>query len=127
MVKSKSALATECAHDSREIVASADDVGAEIDLRRQFFLARIEGALDACDLRDLTEMTTNGPAAIHRCIECDLLIRDDSSRIAANFAYDHYQERTLRSLHDLHVDTFSRKTHIRELLPRGSCVLEIGS
>lgn len=127
MARSKSALATECPHDQREVVASPEDVAREIELRRAFFLSRLEGPLDECDLRDLTEMTTNDPAAIDGCERCDVLVRSDSKRTATRFARDHYEQRTLRSLHDLHVATFTARPWIRELLPPGSRVLEIGS
>ncbi len=127
MARSKSALATECSHATREVVVSSEDVAHEIDLRREFFLSRLDGPVDQRDLRDLTEMTTRDPATIYRCAACDVLVRADSARIAARFASDEYDERTLRMLHDLHVATFASRTAIRELLPRASSVLEIGS
>jgi hypothetical protein len=127
MVRSKFALATECGHTTTEVVVSSEDIAREIELRREFFLSRLNGPVDVRDLRDLTEMTTSDPATIYRCAACDVLVRADSARIAARFAGDEYDERTLRMLHDLHVATFIGKNEIRELLPPGSRVLEIGS
>jgi SAM-dependent methyltransferase len=127
MARSKFALATECPHERTEVIASSEDVAREIDLRREFFLSRLDGPVDQCHLRDLTEMTTNDPAPIYRCENCDVLVRSDSKRTATRFARDHYEEQTLRMLHDLHVTTFTSKTWIPDLLPRGSRVLEIGS
>jgi SAM-dependent methyltransferase len=127
MDRSKFALATECAHGATELVATPEDVATEIALRREFFLPRLEGRIDERDLRDLTEMTTNNAVAIALCVDCDILVRADPIRTAVRFACDEYDERTLRMLHELHVATFTAKTNIRELLPRGSRVLEIGS
>jgi Methyltransferase domain len=127
MDRSRSALATECSHKATELVATPEDVAKEIALRREFFLPRLEGRVDERDLRDLTEMTTNDPAAIGRCVDCGILVRADAVRTAIRFACDEYDERTLRTLHELHVATFTAKTNIRDLLPAGSQVLEIGS
>lgn len=110
-----------------EVVASAEDVGAEIALRRDFFRSRLEGDIDPRDLRDLTEMTTNNAAPVYACSACEMLVRGDPIRTPVRFACDEYDERTLRTLHDVHVATFVAKERIRELLPRGSRVLEIGS
>src|SRR6476659_1034951 len=123
MDRSKSALADECVHSATELVVSEQDIAAEIALRREFFLSRLEGRIDERDLRDLTEMTTNDGAAVYRCTDCGLLVRADPSRTPIRFACDEYDERTLRMLHELHVATFAAKTNIRELLGRGSCVL----
>jgi hypothetical protein len=127
MDRSRSALAIECGHGATELIATPEDVAAEIALRREFFLSRLEGRIDERDLRDLTEMTTNDAATIARCVDCDILVRADPIRTAVRFACDEYDERTLRMLHELHVATFTAKTNIRELLPAGSRVLEIGS
>jgi SAM-dependent methyltransferase len=128
MATSKSALATDpvCGASCSEIVASEGDVAAEIELRRSFFLSRLTGSVDARDLRDLTEMTTNDAAAIYDCA-CGVLVRDDPKRTPARFARDEYDEHTLRRLYALHVETFVAKESIRSLLPSGSRVLEIGS
>jgi len=109
------------------VIADEEDVAAEIALRREFFLPRLEGEIDPRDLRDLTEMTTNDPAPVYACGACEVLVRDDDVRTPVRFACDEYEERTLRDLHELHVATFVAKTRIRDLLPSGSHVLEIGS
>lgn len=127
MDRSKSALAAECTHEATELVATPDDVATEIALRREFFLPRLEGRIDERDLRDLTEMTTNDAVAIALCVDCEILVRADPIRTGVRFACDEYDERTLRMLHELHVATFTARTTIHELLPRGSRVLEIGS
>ncbi|HKB81328.1 MAG TPA: class I SAM-dependent methyltransferase [Thermoanaerobaculia bacterium] len=106
-------------------VATAEEVADEIELRRRFFLARLRGPVDGEELRDLTEMTTNEPAAIR--YRDGVLVRDDPIRTPVRFAQDHYDERTLRRLHALHVEFFAAKTNIRDALPSGSRVLEIGS
>ena len=124
--RSKSAPAAECGHSAAVLIASAGDVAREIELRRNFFLSRLDGPVDERDLRDLTEMTTNEGEAIYRC-DCDVLVRVDPMRTPQRFAADEYDERTLHKLHELHVATFVAKTWIRDLLPRGSRVLEIGS
>jgi hypothetical protein len=131
---SKSALASDrgvqceiCDGLATDLIASERDVAREIDLRRSFFLSRLNGPVDERDLRDLTEMTTNDGEAIYRCAKCDVLVRSDPNRTPTRFACDEYDERTLRTLHDVHVKTFVAKEHIRALLPRGSRVLEIGS
>ena len=127
MDRSKSAVASECAHDATELVASCEEVAQEITLRREFFLSRLDGPVDERDLRDLTEMTTNDGAAIWRCAACDILVREDPNRTPTRFACDEYDDRSLRTLHDLHVTTFAAKENIRALLPAGARVLEIGS
>ncbi len=116
-----------CGAPCSAVVAGAEDVAREIALRRQFFLSRLEGDVDPRDLRDLTEMTTNNPAAVFGCSECEMLLRGDPIRTPVRFACDEYEERTLRDLHELHVATYAAKTAIRDLLPAGSVVLEIGS
>jgi ubiquinone/menaquinone biosynthesis C-methylase UbiE len=125
--RSRSALATECAHETTELIASAQNVAREIELRRDFFLSRLEGTVDERDLRDLTEMTTNEGARIDRCAGCGVLVRADPIRTPKRFACDEYDARTLRMLHELHVETFVNKPDIHDLLPEGSRVLEIGS
>lgn len=115
-----------CSHGARIPIASAEDVASEIELRRDFFRSRLEGPIDAGHLRDLTAMTTDDAARIDWC-PCDLLIRDDSVRTAVRFADDHYDTPVLEMLHALHVDVFSAKTDIRDRLPEGTRVLEIGS
>ncbi len=116
MATSKSAPATDpvCGASCSEIVASGDDVAAEIELRRSFFLSRLTGSVDARDLRDLTEMTTNDAAAIYDCA-CGVLVRDDPKRTPARFARDEYDVHTLRRLYELHVATFVAKTSIRDV------------
>jgi SAM-dependent methyltransferase len=116
-----------CGEACGRVIASAEDVAAENALRREFFLTRLEGPIDESDLRDLTEMTTNDAAAIHECGACGVLVRADPKRTPRRFACDEYDEHTLRKLHALHVATFVGKTGIRDLLPRGSRVLELGS
>ncbi len=116
-----------CGEPCGDGIASEEDVAAEIALRREFFLTRLEGTVDERDLRDLTEMTTNDAAAIHECGACGVLVRADPKRTPARFACDQYDDRTLRMLHELHVATFVGKREIRDLLPPGSRVLEIGS
>ena len=127
MGRSKSAPAIECAHETTELIASAQNVAREIELRREFFLSRLDGPVDERDLRDLTEMTTNEGARIDRCAGCGVLVRDDRVRTPKRFACDEYDAHTLRKLHELHVETFVNKTDVRDLLPSGSRVLEIGS
>lgn len=116
-----------CGNPCRDVVATEAEVAEEIALRREFFLSRLEGTIDPRDLRDLTEMTTNDAAPVYACRECEILVRGDAIRTPVRFACDEYDERTLLTLHELHVATFSAKANIRGLLPRGSRVLEIGS
>jgi SAM-dependent methyltransferase len=116
-----------CGQACGGLIASAEDVAAEIALRREFFLTRLEGPIDERELRDLTEMTTNDAAAIHLCGACGVLVRADPKRTPRRFACDEYDEHTLHKLHELHVATFVGKSGIRDLLPAGSRVLEIGS
>ena len=103
---------------------TADDVAREASLRREFFRGRLE--CDACDLRDVVDMTIDDDADVCLC-DCGMLVRVDPTRTARRFAQDHYDDRTLESLRALHADTFLRKKNVRALLPAGSRVLEIGS
>ncbi len=130
MDRSKSAAAPDCplcGQPCRDVLAGEEDVAAEIALRREFFLSRLEGEVDPRDLRDLTEMTTNEGEPVYECAGCEVLVRGDDVRTPVRFARDEYDERSLADLHALHVATFTAKSAIRDLLPRGSRVLEIGS
>lgn len=116
-----------CGRTCDHVIATKEDVEIEIGLRRRFFLSRLEGTIDSWDLRDLTEMTTSDPAPVYGCGVCEVLVREDGARTPARFALDEYNRRMLQELHDLHVGTVLAKTSIRDLLPHGSRVLEIGS
>ena len=114
-----------CDHTSIEPLASRDDIAREMELRREFFLSRLDGS-SVGTLRDIVDMTIDAEAPIYLCA-CGVLVRPDPMRTPARFAADEYDLQTLEMLHALHVSTFASKTAFRDLLPSGARVLEVGS
>ena len=114
-----------CSFRTFDVLASRERIDEELRLRKEFFAARIDGHADAAEMKDRTDVVHATPAAIRRCRECGLLIRDDDGRGFTNESYAPYvMERMLRS----HIDAFRLKERVyRPLLTSGARVLEVGS
>lgn len=115
-----------CGNDPLEILVGADCVAEEMELRRKFFAARIDGYVEEAQQKDRVDVAQNEPADIRLCRACGILVRGcgDNERFAGDTYAPHVMEQMLRTYID---EMRAREAAYRPLLPEGADVLEIGS
>ncbi|HEX3581581.1 MAG TPA: class I SAM-dependent methyltransferase [Thermoanaerobaculia bacterium] len=113
--------------DSAELApfASRGRIAEELAVRREFFAARIDGAIDWSGMKDRFDVLHNTATAIRICEACKVLVREDDCREFESDPYPAYlMERMLRA----QIDAYRAKGHwLRPMLPAGANVVEVGS
>lgn len=115
-----------CSRADLDLLVSHGGIAEEIELRRKFFLNRIEGALAPAERKDTFDVAHGRPGEIALCPSCGILVRREAE--APRFEEDRYQRFVLERMLRAHIDAFRKKeTLYRPLLPPAARVLEIGS
>ncbi len=114
-----------CETPHLEPFASRDRIAEELELRRDFFASRIDGAFDRSEMKDRFDVLHNTPSAIRICETCSVLVREDDCREFESDPYPPYvMERMLRA----QIDAYRAKEHwLRPMLPSDANVIEVGS
>jgi SAM-dependent methyltransferase len=115
-----------CRRDDLELLVSADAVAEEIELRRRFFAARIDGYVEAAQQKDRVDVAQNEPADVRVCRDCGIVVRGrgDAGRFQRDVYAPHVMEQMLRT----YIDEFrAREPRVRPLLRDGARVVEVGS
>ena len=114
-----------CESRDLEPFASRERIADELKLRREFFAQRIDGAIDAAEMKDRFDVLHNTSSAIRICKTCNVLVREDDCREFESDPYPAYvMERMLRA----QIDAYRAKEQwLRPLLRAGANVIEVGS
>lgn len=115
-----------CGRGELEVLVTREQVAEEMELRRDFFAARMDGALDGAEQKDRADVAHSSGAAILICRACELLVRreDDSP----DFEQDAYAPFTMERMLRAHIEAYRRKEALyRPLLPAKASVVEVGS
>jgi SAM-dependent methyltransferase len=111
----------------RSVFLSRDEIAAELGERERFFSNRLDRRFSSGALRDVTTAALGHPAAILRCDDCGVLIREGVPDEEL-FTNDRYDERELSLLHRIHAAAFlAKEDDYRALLPPAARVVEVGS
>jgi SAM-dependent methyltransferase len=104
-------------------------IDAECLERERFVMARLARPASPNELKDLTDFFHQGAADILRCMDCQLLVRDErESPAAETYSDDEYDPSVMEQLYPRYLEAFRRKAEpYRALLPGNAKVLEIGS
>jgi len=102
-----------------------EQIAAELELRAKFWEQRIDGHIDAAEMKDRTDVVLGTPGELRICRSCGIVVRVDH---APSFEHDPYAEYVMEQMLRVHIDAFRHKEpHYRPLLRDGARVLEIGS
>ena len=102
-----------------------EQIARELELLGRFWDERIDGHIDAAEMKDRTDVVLATAGEIRICRPCGILVRIDD---APSFACDPYADYVMEQMLRVHIDAFRHKEpHYRPLLRDGARVLEIGS
>jgi len=113
--------------DSRDLdlLVPRERIAEELELRAEFWEKRIDGHIDAAEMKDRTDVVLATPGEIRICRPCGILVRIDH---APSFEGDPYADYVMEQMLRVQIDAFRHKEpHYRPLLREGARVLEIGS
>lgn len=114
-----------CGATELDLLVSCDDVAAEVDARRTFFAARIDGYIEPAQRKDRLDVAQAEPASIRICTPCGILVRGGSN---ADFASDPYAPYVMEQMLRTYIDAYRhRESWVRPLLPDRANVAEVGS
>ena len=102
-----------------------EQIARELELLARFWDERIDGHIDAAEMKDRTDVVRATPGEIRICRPCGILVRVDD---APSFACDPYADYVMEQMLRVHIDAFRHKEpHYRPLLRESARVLEVGS
>lgn len=114
-----------CDASDLDLLIPRERIAAELELRAKFWEQRIDGHIDAAEMKDRTDVVLATPGEIRICRPCGILVRIDH---APSFAGDPYVDYVMEQMLRVQIDAFRHKEpHYRPLLRVGARVLEIGS
>jgi SAM-dependent methyltransferase len=114
-----------CGAKELELLIPRERIEEELAFLQQFWDERIDGHIDAAEMKDRTDVVRATPGEIRICRRCEILVRIDHS---PSFACDPYADYVMEQMLRVHIDAFRHKElHYRPLLPEGARVLEVGS
>lgn len=121
-----------CGHSDARVVASSDDVRAEVEWLWEYHEKRLRPGTPPRRLIDRVAFSERPPLRLVECTECGLVYRNPIEReyeLAATYTDDAVPAETLRSLHDtqLPVARGQARELRRALGGRGGSGLEVGS
>jgi hypothetical protein len=92
-----------CGHTDAEVVATADDIRAEVEWLWEYHQKRLKSEIPAQRLVDRVAFSEPPPFRLVRCNECGLLYRNPIERpaeLTEFYARSTFSPDVLRSLHD---------------------------
>jgi 2-polyprenyl-3-methyl-5-hydroxy-6-metoxy-1,4-benzoquinol methylase len=108
-----------------DLLIPREQIARELELRARFWDERIDGHIDAAEMKDRTDVLRGTPGEIRICRPCGILVRVDD---APSFECDPYADYVMEQMLRVHIDAFRHKEpHYRPLLRDSARVLEIGS
>lgn len=114
-----------CDASDLDLLIPRERISAELELRAKFWEQRIDGHIDAAEMKDRTDVVLATPGEIRICRPCGILVRIDH---APSFEGDPYADYVMEQMLRVQIDAFRHKEpHYRPLLRDGARVLEIGS
>lgn len=118
-----------CSGNSFRVLANAQRLRDECQLRANFVARRLTRPADVDELKDLTDFFHAEQADLLACEACGLLVREEQEPPPAQeYSEDQYDSSVMEHQYPAYVDAFRKKANpYRGLLPGGARVLEIGS
>jgi SAM-dependent methyltransferase len=120
-----------CGHADAEVVADKEDIRREVEVLWAFHEKRLRAGTPTTRLRDRVAFSQDPPWRLVACRECGLLYRNPAERafeVESIYARDCPARELLEALHETQRPSYrSQARRLRELLPRGATVLEVGS
>jgi len=114
-----------CDSSDFDLLVPRERIAEELELRAKFWEQRIDGHIDAAEMKDRTDVVLATPGEIRICRPCGILVRVDH---APSFEQDPYADYVMEQMLRVQIDAFRHKeAHYRPLLRDGARVLEIGS
>ncbi|HEX4682562.1 MAG TPA: class I SAM-dependent methyltransferase [Gemmatimonadaceae bacterium] len=120
-----------CGHTDARIIATQDDLRAEVEALWEFHQARLRPETPPERLLDRVAFSQHPPLAVVQCRECGLVYRNPVERqheLTEIYARTTPAPDVLRALHDTQLPAIRVQAHeLRRVLGRGGSGLEVGS
>ena len=120
-----------CGHTDAEVVATADDVRAEVECLWEYHQRRLKPEMPVARLMDRVAFSEPPPFRLVRCNECGLLYRNPVERpeeLTEFYARSTPTPDVLSALHDTQRSALRVQAHeLRRALGRAGTGLEVGS
>lgn len=120
-----------CGHAESEVIATSDDIRAEVEWLWEYHQHRLKPETPPEHLMDRVAFSQRPPVQVVRCAECGLVYRNPVEReheLTGIYAGDAPAEAVLRSLHETQLPAMRTQARLlHEVLGRGGAGLEVGS
>jgi SAM-dependent methyltransferase len=120
-----------CGHADSRVVAEQDEIRRQVENLREFHQRRLKAGAPIEHLRDRVAFSQHPPFRLVQCVDCGLVYRNPAERsheVESAYARDEPPRATLETLHRAQRNSYGAQAkRLRELLPRGATVLEVGS
>src|SRR5213075_460931 len=95
-----------CGTQDLDLLIPRERVEDELELLERFWDERIDGHVDAAEMKDRTDVVLAKPGEIRICRPCGILVRIDD---APSFACDPYADYVMEQMLRVHIDAFRHK------------------
>jgi SAM-dependent methyltransferase len=120
-----------CGHAQSEVVAEAEEIRDEVEALWAFHGRRLKPGTPVERLRDRVAFSQHPPFRLVACADCGLVYRNPTERafeLESSYARDCPPREMLQALHDAQRESCrTQADRLRELVPHGATVLEVGS